>query len=200
MRGHHDFVTVTSGPGETWVVTAQVGASSNCAGAAIALGTPLVETVVGVSGVYVLNPIFHLPGVGFTMTVDRPASPFPLMTGGTCAACMQIPTLGQWGLILLGLLILTFGVVALRSRQTVLAPSGLAGTSGSSFPVNLRSLPFNGAAYRRMLAFVMLGFVAVFAVAVFAFGYEMNVADVPGSLVAGPLLAYLLHLFGKNEE
>jgi hypothetical protein len=131
------------------------------------------------------------------MTVDRTAGggPFPLMEGGTCAACQQVPTLGQWGLILLSLLILTFGVVALRKHEPVLAMAG----QGTSTASNNRSLPFNKAAFGKMLIVVMLGLAAVFAVAVGFFGYEMTTADVPGSLLAGPMLAYLLHLLVHNN-
>ncbi|MEZ4955353.1 MAG: hypothetical protein R2825_17465 [Saprospiraceae bacterium] len=93
------------------------------------------------------------------------------------------------------LLILTFGVVALRKHEPVLAMAG----QGTSTASNNRSLPFNKAAFGKMLIVVMLGLAAVFAVAVGFFGYEMTTADVPGSLLAGPLLAYLLHLLVKKE-
>jgi hypothetical protein len=191
----HDFVEVTSSTGETWEVTAvSAQAYSDNGITNIVIGDVLTETSPG-SGIYRID-LFHPPGVGFTMTVDRTAGggPFPLMEGGTCAACQQVPTLGQWGLILLSLLILTFGVVALRNRQMVLAGAGT-----SSFPTGIRQMPFDGASFRRMLVVVMVGLAVVFATAIGFFGYEMTTADVPGSLVAGPMLAYLLHLLVKKD-
>ena len=194
----HDFVEVTSLTGETWEVSAVSAMAYSDAGATnIMVGDVLAETFAG-SGIYRID-LFHPPGVGFTMTVDRTAGggPFPLMEGGICMACKQIPTLGQWGLILLSLLILTFGVVALRKHEPVLAMAG-QGTSTSS---NNRSLPFNKAAFSKMLIVVMVGLAVVFAVAIGFYGYEMTAADVPGSLVTGPLLAYLLHLvFPKKKK
>lgn len=191
----HDFVEVTSSTGETWEVTAvSAQAYSDNGITNIAIGNGLTETAPG-SGIYRID-LFHPPGVGFTMTVDRTAGggPFPLMEGGTCTACKQVPTLGQWGLILLSLLVLTFGVVALRKHEPVLAGFGTVASSDEKY-----SLPFNKAVFGKMLIAVMLGLAAVFAVAVTLFGYEMNVADVPGSLVCGPLLAYLLHLLVKKD-
>ena len=52
----------------------------------------------------------------------------------------------------------------------------------------------------KILGLVMLGLAVVFAVAIFAFGYEMTGADVPGSLVAEPMVAYLLHLLIDNKN
>ena len=189
----HDFVEVTSVTGEMWTVTAVMDAFTDNGVTPIVVTDPLTETAPG-SGIYRID-LFHAPGVGFTMTVDRTGAPFPLMEGGTCTACKQIPTLGQWGLILLSLLILTFGVVALRRHEPVLAMAG----QGSSSASNNRSLPFNKAAFGKMLVAVMLGLAATFAVAIAFFGYEMTTADVPGSLVTGPLLAYLLHLLVKKD-
>lgn len=191
----HDFVEVTSVTGETWEVTAVMDAFTDEGVTPVVVTDPLVETPPG-SGIYRID-LFHAPGVGFTMTVDRTAGggPFPLMEGGTCAACKQIPTLGQWGLILLSLLILTFGVVALRRHEPVLAGYGNVASS------NKFNFPFNKAVFSKMLITVMIALAAVFVVAVTMFGYEMTSADVPGSLVAGPMLAYLLHLLAgwKNN-
>ena len=107
-----------------------------------------------------------------------------------------VPTLGEWGLIILSLLLLTFGMVALRSREVALAGVG----NTSSFPTKLPQWPFDKAAFGKMLAMVMVGLAAIFSVAVAFFGYEMTNADVPGSLVAGPVLAYLLHLMVERKN
>lgn len=127
-------------------------------------------------------------------TIDSFGFPGNWMIRASYTPMAGVPTIGQWGLIILSLLILTFGVVALRSRQTV-----LAGTANTSFPATFRQLPFNKTAFGNMLIYVMIGLAVTFAVAVSLFGYEMTSADVPGSLVAGPLLAYLLHLLVKKD-
>ena len=119
----------------------------------------------------------------------------PVDIAGKVIELPTVPTLGQWGLIILSLLLTTFGVVALRSRQTV-----LAGVGTSSFPTGIHQLPFDKVFFGKMLIYTMIGLAAVFAVAIGFFGYEMTTADVPGSLVAGPLLAYLLHLLVERRN
>ena len=109
---------------------------------------------------------------------------------------VTVPTLGQWGLIILSLLILSFGVVALKNRESV-----LAGPGSLSSPTNLGQWPFDKAAFSKMMVYVMIGLAALFAVAIAAFGYQLTTADLPGSLIAGPVLAYLLHLaFAKEND
>ena len=157
----HDFVEVTSMTGETWevsVVSAQAYSDEGVTN--IMVGDLLTETMPG-SGIYRID-LFHPPGVGFTMTVDRTAGggPFPLVEGSTCTACQQIPTLGQWGLILLSLLVLTFGVVAIRKQEPGLVGFGTV-SANDKF-----NLPFNKAVFSKMLIAVMLGLAAIFAVSI----------------------------------
>ena len=135
--------------------------------------------------------------VTLTLTTDDPAGLCPAGTGQmtityNASPCVQVPTMGQWGLIILSLLLLTFGTVALQKRELAGANSAIVAASGVS------SLPFNRAGFSKMLVIVMLILGAVFAIAVSLFGYEMTSADLPGSLVAGPLMAYLLHLLRKK--
>ncbi len=120
----------------------------------------------------------------------NPSNPGVVISGVGCAAA--VPTMGEWGLIILALLTLSFGTVfMMRSRMAV---AGMGNVSVSS------GIPFNRAAYGKLLAVVMAGLAASFAVAVFAFGYEMTAADVPGSLIAGPIFAYLLHLLAPAKK
>ena len=105
----------------------------------------------------------------------------------------SIPTMGEWGLIILGLLVLCFATVFMMLRQTALAGMGNVSMSGTG------GIPFDKTSYGKMLVGVMIGMAGVFAVTVSVFGYEMTNADVPGSLMAGPVLAYLLHLMVKKK-
>ena len=98
--------------------------------------------------------------------------------------------MSQWGLILLCLIVLTLGMVTVRQRQLA-----MAGSESSGFA--LRNLPFNRARFTRALWWAGLAIVAIFAVAILAFGYVMTTADVPGSLLALPLVAYLITLLSE---
>ncbi|HHM20584.1 MAG TPA: IPTL-CTERM sorting domain-containing protein, partial [Bacteroidetes bacterium] len=98
------------------------------------------------------------------------------------------PTMGQWATILFALIMLSFGVVYVMRRQMVLAGTG---TAPEAFG---QPLPFDKNLFGKILAYVMVALAVVFAIAIGAFGYEMTNADVPGSLLAGPLLAYFIHL------
>ena len=110
-----------------------------------------------------------------------------------CSNVATIPTMGQWALIIFGLLLLSFGTVALRRRELV-----AAGGSNASFSIN--EIPFDKNIYTRALLTVALGLVIVFALAIALFGYVLTSADVPGSLLAIPIAAYLLHLLLGSKE
>jgi hypothetical protein len=107
-------------------------------------------------------------------------------------AITQIPTMTEWGLFLLCLIMLIVGIVTLRQRKLV-----LAGTQTASF--SFRSLPFDKAIFTKAMLIVGIGLVVIFSVAVY-FGYELTNADIPGSLVSLPLLSYLVMLLTSDEK
>ena len=119
------------------------------------------------------------------------------ITAATFMPPPAIPTVGEWGLILLGFLVTIFGVVAIRQSELQLAVSKKTISPSFSFPTGL---PFDKAVFSKMLVMVLIGLAMVFTLAVSTFGYEMTSADVPGCLVAGPLLAYLLQLLAMDRE
>jgi hypothetical protein len=98
-----------------------------------------------------------------------------------------VPTLSQWGLIILSILLLTFGVVAIRTRQLV-----LSGSQAES-KMSIRQLPWDKSLFGKVLVAVALGLIGVFTLGILLAGYELTSADVPGSLLTIPLLAYLGH-------
>lgn len=109
------------------------------------------------------------------------------------SATGDIPTMGEWGLIILTLLTLTLGAVTVRRRQMALAGIGEAS-------VSLDSLPFERSSFFRMLGFV-LGAALLTFVAAISLGYELTSADIPGTLLAAPIAAYLLHLvMGRKND
>ena len=101
--------------------------------------------------------------------------------------------MGEWGLIILALLVLSFGTVFMMQRQTGLAGAGNQSVSAGS------TIPFDQTTFAQMLLGVLVTLALVFVLSVWGFGYEMTQADLPGSLIAAPIAAYLLHLiFGKK--
>lgn len=121
---------------------------------------------------------------------------YPPAAGGFAIAefgisCMPaIPTMSEWGLILLSLVLLSIGGVFLMKRKLGLA-------NGWSIEVErqgLQSIPFNKKLFfKTWLAVALLGIFA-FNLAVFGFGYQMTVADGPGFSICSLLLAYVMHL------
>ena len=105
-----------------------------------------------------------------------------------------VPTLGEWGLILLALLVSCIGLVAIRQEQLILVNG-----KNHSFSFLTQNLPFMAGLYSKCLLVIGIGLIFVFLLSVLFFGYEMTSADVPGSLAALPLGAYLLHLLWVEE-
>ena len=137
-------------------------------------------------------------GMSNSIVVTRNAAPCGAPPPPTAA----IPTMGEWGLITFALLVLCFGLLFMMNTQPQVAGAGLATTTTVSGGKNW-SYPFEKGLYQKALAFTMVGLAAIFTVAIAFFGYEMTNADVPGSLIAGPVFAYLVHLmilFNQEEE
>ncbi len=110
------------------------------------------------------------------------------------AQVFSVPTMGQWALAIFCLLMVALGMVIVRQSQMTVAG---AGTQGFSF--SLRNLPFDKTYFNKALLVSGLALVGVFAAAIAFFGYEMTTADVPGSLIALPLVAYIAVLLKKGE-
>jgi hypothetical protein len=90
-------------------------------------------------------------------------------------------------MIVLGLLTMIIGIIAIRQRKLA-----MAGVKDSN--ISISNLPFNKASFAKMLWMVAGFFVMTFIVAITIFGYEMTSADIPGSLISIPLVAYLATL------
>jgi len=125
------------------------------------------------------------------LNVTEPADVDPcvgsITTPYECSDVASIPTLSQWGLIILALLLMTIGSL----KMGVVSFAG-AGTStipvGSSF-----KLPFNNAILRK--AFMITGIMAIIGFAVcFGIYGAIFMPDLIGVAIAGPIFAYLTHL------
>ncbi len=106
-----------------------------------------------------------------------------------------IPTMSEWGLILFALIVFSMAVVFGMQQQKSLSLENVGGnrTAPSS------KLPFDKALYLKVLPLVYLAFALVFTI-LSAFGYNLTNADIPGSLLAGGIIAYLVQFVMKSKS
>jgi len=104
---------------------------------------------------------------------------------------VSIPTLSEWGLISLALLLMAFGTVKMAAGSV-----SFAGAGNSSLPIpgtNNFRLPFNAAIFRK--AMLITGVLALIGFAIcFAIYGAIFMPDIIGVAIAGPIFAYLMHL------
>ncbi len=105
-----------------------------------------------------------------------------------------VPTLSEWAMMILALMMLAMGSVAILASRKKLATAGSA--SFSMFAP--RSLPFDGKLFAKVLAVVLAATIVGFGVAMLGFGYELMTFDVPGVLISSPIAAYVVHLWMKK--
>jgi len=115
----------------------------------------------------------------------------------TVAPCLPggctIPTLSEWGLIILALMMLAAGMVYIRRRQYSFAMAG-----STDVPQEKQS-QFNRRSYFIILA-VLLGIaMLVFAVEII-FSIAVPVRDIAGALVSSVILAYIIHLLNAFRK
>ena len=109
-----------------------------------------------------------------------------------------IPTLSEWAMIILALLMGVMATLALKARMRLVVGTHGDASGLETLGTNVStSLPFDGRRFAKILAVVLGAVIAVFAIAIIAFGYELTSADVPGTLIAAPVAAYLIHLWRK---
>ncbi len=116
--------------------------------------------------------------------------------GGSCDPCDveppvgdDVPTMGEWGLIILALLTLNFTMLYSVAGQTQLA-------NGSTVRFewkNVNAYPFNKEIFvhAAMLTAVLLAFTTIYALAFYGF---LTVVDVVGCAIAAPIFTYMIHL------
>lgn len=116
---------------------------------------------------------------------DETSAPFEVM------APSDIPTLSQWGLMTLALLLMAFGSVKMAVGSVA-----FSGVGNRNIPLpgnNSFKLPFSSAIFRKSLLFTgamaLIGFAICFAI----YG-AIFMTDIIGFAVAGPIFAYLIHL------
>jgi len=101
-----------------------------------------------------------------------------------------IPTLSQWGLIVMALLLLTVGTIFIQRPPVMVSMGG--GTMQLAPPSNTPL--FVWPVFVKVLAVTLTLFAASFAIAIWGFGYIPDPADPGGSVISAIILAYMLHL------
>lgn len=188
----HDFIEITSGPGETWEIATYVPGQElyDFLGNQLPIGTVIPEVS---PGVYYLD-VYHADAVGFDATFDRTAGggAFTLTESNSCvgASCASVPTLSTWGLISMCLFLMSFGsIVLIRRAEYSFADQNTNFSMSSIFqnpPIDWSILSKTVLATLALAAIAGAGTLAVYG--------TIAMVDVLGTMVAGPLFAYLAHL------
>ncbi len=117
--------------------------------------------------------------------------------GGSCPnecdtmSPAAIPTMSEWGLILLTLLTLTFVTLSVTSAQTRF--SGFNGGITLDNLTQWNNYPFHKATFTKAL--LAVGGLALLAATGTLMVYgAITMTDFVGTMIAGPVLAYLIHL------
>ncbi len=111
--------------------------------------------------------------------------------GVIAAAPTAIPTMSEWGLILLTLLSLSFVMVSMVARQTSLA--GFGGSFSLKNMYQMSAYPFEKSIFEKALSFVLV-MAIVAGIMSYAMYGVITATDFIGTCICGPILAYLLHL------
>ncbi len=207
MDGQNEFaletITVSGGDGNYSIQAVSVSGLFDATGAALteadlainAMG--VVETTSG--GMVYVDGLASVP---YSIIVEDGTGATVSQTGNICAPCPappmnDIPTLSEWGLITLALLLMSFGAVKMAVGSVAL--NGVGSTNipmpgGQSF-----RLPFDSVLFRRVFQFT--GVVALIGFAIcFALYGAIFLADIIGVAIAGPVFAYLIHLLILLEK
>lgn len=106
-----------------------------------------------------------------------------------------IPTLSEWGVIILILLTLTVGMVFLYVRQTALAMPGGIQVNMSGIKPKL----FDKKHYAKVSSFALLAGLGVLGLLYMCFG-EITSADPFGTFVSMAIIAYMVHFVMLNRK
>jgi len=115
---------------------------------------------------------------------------------GACAPPPAIPTMGEWGLISLGLLLLSFGTTMIMRKE------GAMSTSAGDVQLNFSKPLFNLDIFKKSLL-IALGLGLMLSLGSVALTGTLTLVDIIGGAIATPILAYWLHLvsmYKKDEE
>jgi hypothetical protein len=119
-------------------------------------------------------------------------SPFVLFDSG---ATMTVPTLSEWGLIILSLLTLTLVMLFMGRRE--LAVAG-AGSMNQGLYSVIQNAPFSKALYFKILSICLLTAIAGFAVIHVLIGTN-GLLDLMGTVACSLIVAYMVYLYKEFD-
>jgi hypothetical protein len=123
-------------------------------------------------------------GTGPVLTVD-----FTTDGGGPGPDPTGIPTVSEWGLFLMLLLLLSAGTILFGQRRALLAGANQGFDAGAFTRPPLAA----GLFFKTLVA--VAGFAMVALLTTFALAGEVAAVDVTGTVLCVPVLAYLIHLW-----
>ncbi len=127
-------------------------------------------------------------------------APNTAVAAGICPSPpVAIPTAGEWGLITLALMLMSLGTVLVTRREGVLLAMQNQKGENSGYQFTLQKPPFVKSLYLKALVATtcLAAFAGVLSFAVYG---SITLTDVMGTLIAGPIFAYLMHLFAMSEK
>lgn len=153
------------------------------------------------SGVFEIS-FYHVPGTGYFSSWSNGSNTQVVMNScASCTAVAAIPTMSEWGLIVLALLTLNFLVLFSLSSKLSVANIG-GGNSLMLFDwKDLSTYPFDSKAFKQAINIVGVLLICIAAYALLVYGYFTS-TDVIGLAIASPIFTYLLHLVigGQNID
>lgn len=187
----YETVTITSDSGENWTMN---NTSTGVVDASGMATSPLF--MESPAGTYTAV-FYHSFGTGYNASFTDGTD--TLSAANSCTNCAEgdealsaVPTMSEWGLIILSLLILNFIVlnVAVASIQT---ENGARTQIHLFNSKQLNSYPFNQAIFKQAALLTAILVAIITAVTFSMYGY-IAMIDIVGTAIAAPLFAYLIHL------
>ncbi len=191
--------------GLSWSIVSVTGAVDENQTAYAAGDVPVASTGAGVAGqqdngdgtytIYVYHPV----GAGYSIELTTTDSEGNVYLSGvlsnSCDQCIAIPTLSEWGLITLCLMLMAYGSVAIGAVSVA-----FAGSKNIPLPFGRQLiLPFDKAVFRKSMIITLLLVLAGWILSIALTGTVL-MSDIVGPFIAGPVFAYLMHLLWMMEK
>ena len=150
-------------------------------------------TIQTVSGGFIINSFFDVftelsTDNGLSWTSSSGPGHVVLRPSGSTG----IPTLSQWGLIILGLLLLSMGIVVVRKKE--LAVAGFENSQTTNYFL------FDKRIYGRVLAIVLILAAVGLVISRFFYG-TLSLTDIFGTVASSFIVSYIVHLYiGHKKE
>jgi len=183
-----ETVIITSTPGETW--STDVGSTGILNITATAATANFTENP---PGTYTAT-FYHTSGAGYNASFSNGTTTLPAVNACASGCTMgpdttAIPTMSEWGLIILTLLTLTFVTVTTTAKEGSLANINMT----SSQLTQLKFYPFNAAIFNKASIFTAAIALIAAIITLMVYG-SITMTDSIGTIIAAPIFAYFMHL------